>query len=125
MPLDRETGASSDSAHAGDAFFGRMSGPTGSSYVRGLCGDEMEFYLHIEGNVIRDVKYYTEGCGMTVQCGRAVAESVKGREVIDALAISPRQIIDSLEGLPENGRHCAILAVSALYRAVADFLLMP
>ena len=42
---------------------------------------------------------------------------------MEALAISPREIIESQECLPEEGKHCAILAVTTLYRAIADFLL--
>ena len=118
-------GPSADGSIEQDPFFGRMNAPSGSAYVPGLCGDEMEFYLHIQDDVIRDVRYYTEGCETTRSCGQAVARRVKGQSVFDALTISPREIIDSQECLPEEGRHCAILAVSALYRAIADFLLMP
>ena len=106
-------------------YFGRMSGATASSALRGPCGDEMEFYLYIRDGVIEDVRYYTEGCGHTRTCGRAVARRAKGKPVMDALAIAPREIIDSSECFPEAGRHCAILAVSALYRAIADYLLKP
>jgi len=85
----------------------------------------MEFYLVIEDRKITDVKYYTEGCSDTRLCGEAVARRAKGKTLLEALAISPRQIIDSAESLSEGGRHCAILAVSALYRAIADYLLTP
>jgi nitrogen fixation NifU-like protein len=102
-----------------------MNDPTGAAIVRGPCGDEMEFYLYIQGEAIEDVRYYTEGCDDTRACGRAVAARVKGRSVMDALAVSPREIIDSLTHLPPEGRHCAILGVSTLYRAIADFLLKP
>ena len=106
-----------------DGFFGRMNDPSGSAFVRGLCGDEMEFYLVIEDKTITEVKYYTEGCSTTGLCGLAVAKRVKGRSISDALGISPREIIDCETSLPEEGRHCAILAVSALYYAIADYLL--
>ena len=108
-----------------DPFLGRMNDPTGSAYVRGLCGDEMEFYLYIRDNVIVEVKYYTEGCENTKQCGRAVAERAQGRTLLDALAINPKEIIDSDPSLVEAERHCAILAVTTLYRAIADYMLMP
>ena len=108
-----------------DSWFGRMNDPSGSASLRGLCGDEMEFHLYIEDGVIREVKYYTEGCNDTRLCGQAVARRAKGKTLMDALAICPREIIDSAEGLPENGRHCAILAVSTLYRAIADFWFRP
>ena len=106
-------------------YFGRMNDPTGSSFLKGPCGDGMAFYLYIRDGVLEDVKYYTEGCEDTRACALAVAKRAKGKSVIDALAINPREIIDSLENLPKQGRHCAILAVSTLYRAIADYLLKP
>ena len=108
-----------------DPFWGRMTDPTGCALVVGLCGDEMEFYLDIRNCVIQGVKYYTTGCPDTQACGRAVAERAEGGSVTEALAISPGEVIDALDGLPERSRHCAILAVSALHRAVADYLLKP
>lgn len=84
----------------------------------------MEFHLVIEGGVITQVRYYTEGCETTRLCGQAVARRAEGKAILDALAISPREIIDSATSLPEDHRHCAILAVSTLYRAIADFLLI-
>jgi nitrogen fixation NifU-like protein len=102
-----------------------MNDPSASASLRGLCGDEIEFYLDIEDGTIRDVKYYTEGCEKTHVCGEAVARRAKGKTLLDALAINPREVIDSERSLPQDGRHCAILAVSTLYRAIADYLLAP
>ena len=108
-----------------DKFFGRMTDPTGGAFVRGLCGDTMEFYLVIEDNIITEGKFYTDGCSATKDCGRAVAKRVVGRNIFDALAVNPKEIIDTETDLPEENRHCAILAVSAMYRAVADYILKP
>jgi nitrogen fixation NifU-like protein len=108
-----------------DKYFGRMNDPTGSALVRGLCGDEMEFYLDIFGDIVREARYYSDGCEHTRLCGSAAARLAQGRSVMDVLGISPRQVIESIEGLSDEGRHCAILAVSALYRAIADYLLQP
>lgn len=108
-----------------DQYYGRMNDPIGSGSIKGPCGDSMEFYLTIKKDVITDVKYYTEGCGNTRACGYAVARRLKGKPVVDALSISPGEIIKSGECLPEEGRHCAILAVSTMYRAIADYLLQP
>jgi len=85
----------------------------------------MEFHLAIGDDRIEDVRYYTEGCGNTRSCGRAVARRAKGRNVTDALSISAGEIIRSGECEPEAGRHCAILAVTTFYRAIADYLLKP
>lgn len=106
-----------------DPFFGHMKEPTASAGIRGPCGDAMEFYLRIRDEVIEDVRYQTDGCGNTRSCGYAVAYLVRGRGVTDALSISAGELIRSGACEPEAGRHCAILAVSTFYRAVADYLL--
>lgn len=120
-----ETGAESGLSPGMGPFFGRMSDPTGSAILKGPCGEEMEFYLYICQGRIVEAKYYTNGCHDTRQCGRAAAQRATGKMVMDALAISAREIIESLPHMSAIGRHCAILAVSALYRAIADFLLKP
>ncbi len=104
-------------------FFGRMNDPTGSSYLKGPCGDSMEFYLVIEDEKITDVKYYTEGCGATRACSAMVAYMAYGKTVNEALTISAGEVIMRLKGLPNDHLHCSILAVSTLYRAIADYLL--
>ena len=85
----------------------------------------MEFYLFIRGDRIEDVRYYTQGCGNTRSCGRAVARRARGKTVTEGLSISAGEIIRSGECEPEAGRHCAILAVTTFYRAIADYLLAP
>ncbi|MFO7534105.1 MAG: iron-sulfur cluster assembly scaffold protein [Kiritimatiellia bacterium] len=102
-----------------------MNDPTSSASIKGLCGDSMEFYLVICKDQIEDVRYYTDGCDNTRSCGRAVARRAKGRNVTDALSISAGEIIRSGECETDTGRHCAILAVTTFYRAIADYLLAP
>ena len=106
-------------------LFGRLNDPTASASVKGLCGDAMEFSLVIRDDRIEDIRFYTEGCDNTRSCGRAVARRAKGRSVTDALSISAGEIIRSGECEPKAGRHCAILSVITLYRAIADYLLHP
>lgn len=102
-----------------------MNDPTASASIKGLCGDTMEFYVVIRNDRIEDVRYYTDGCGNTRSCGHAVARRAKDSTIIDALSISAGEIIRSNECEPKEGRHCAILAVTTFYRAVADYLLTP
>ena len=104
-------------------YMGRMNDPTSSACLKGPCGDEMEFYLVINDKIIEDIKFYATGCVATIVCGSVTAELASGKPIYEALAISPKEVMDSLNGLPEDHCHCSILAVSALYRAVADYLL--
>jgi nitrogen fixation NifU-like protein len=104
-------------------YFGRMNDPTSSAYLKGPCGDAMEFYLVIEQNKITEITYYSDGCQATMACAAMVAKLADGKSVQEALFISAGEIIEKLKGLPEDHLHCSILAVSTLYRAIADYLL--
>ncbi|MBU4487406.1 MAG: iron-sulfur cluster assembly scaffold protein [Candidatus Delongbacteria bacterium] len=107
-----------------DAFFGQIINPTSVSRIEGPCGDNMEFYLVIKDDIIVDVKYFTEtGCCNTKISGRAVAQRVLGKNIIEALSVNPYQIISEEKGLSPQGQHCAILAVSTFYQAVVLYLL--
>jgi len=107
--------------------FGRMNDPTASAYVKGACGDEMEFYLVVEEDVLKEVLFFTSnGCDDTKKAGEAAASMAEGKNVMDALEISPQRVYDSIKGeVPEEGRHCSILATITLYKAMADYLLKP
>ena len=104
-------------------YFGRMTDPTSAAYLKGPCGDELEMYLIIEDRIIKEITFYTEGCIPTRVCGSMVARLARGKSVDAALGISARDVIKQLKDLPPGHAHCSILAVSTLYRAIADYLL--
>ena len=104
-------------------LFGRMNDADSSAVLKGACGDEMEFYLIIEDNRIIDIKYYCEGCDATKSCAETAALLVKGKTIEEALFISAGEVKKNIKNLPEGHLHCAILSVSTLYRAIADYLL--
>jgi nitrogen fixation protein NifU and related proteins len=104
-------------------FFGRMNDPTASAYLKGPCGDSMEFYLVVEDDRITDIKYYIDGCRESRACAAMVARLAFGRTISEALNISAGGVIEQLKGLPVDHLHCSILSVSTLYRSIADYLL--
>jgi nitrogen fixation NifU-like protein len=102
---------------------GSMNDPAAAARVQGLCGDTMEMYLCVADGIIKEASFATDGCGATCACGSLSTELAKGKKILDALGISPKQIIDGLGDLPEDHRHCAILALVTLHRAIADYML--
>jgi nitrogen fixation NifU-like protein len=101
---------------------GVMSEPNGFAHVRGICGDEMEFYVSINGDIIEDVRFYTDGCGHTRICGEAAARLVTGKGIEEALALSPALIMRVIANLPADHLHCTILATITFLKAMADYL---
>lgn len=106
-----------------EKYFGRMNEPVSSSYLKGPCGDAMEFYLVVEHGKITKIKYYADGCQATRACASMVAKLAEGKLIKEALSISAGEVVVRLKGLPEDHLHCSILSVSTLYRAIAEYLL--
>lgn len=106
-------------------YFGRMNDSSGSAYIKGICGDQMEFYIVVENNKIADIRFHTDGCVYTTACGAMTCAIVTGKSLQEALGVSAGQVIAELKVLPKSHLHCAILAVSTLYKAIADYLLKP
>ena len=85
------------------------------------CGDIMRMYLKIENGVIVDVKFKTFGCGAAIATSSMATELVKGKTIDEALALTNKEIIDELGGLPPVKVHCSVLADKAIKNAIYDY----
>lgn len=100
---------------------GRLTHPDGYGRRTGDCGDTVEIYLSVDEQMIEDIAYQVDGCINTNACANTVIHMAQGINVDEAWAITPERVIDYLQTLPEGHRHCAELAVGALYQALADY----
>jgi len=102
---------------------GEIKDPSGIGHVGNpVCGDIMELYIKVEGDVIVDAKFKTFGCGAAIATSSMVTELVKGKTVKEALSISNRAVAEALGGLPPVKMHCSVLAEDALKSAIEDYL---
>ncbi len=85
------------------------------------CGDIMKMYLKVRDNVIEDVKFETFGCGSAIAASSMATEMVKGKTIEDALAVTNKQVVDALGGLPAHKLHCSVLAEESIKAAVKDY----
>ena len=98
----------------------RFEKPDGYGKKTGDCGDTVEFFLNLAGETISNLSYDINGCMNTNACCNAIITLVEGKTVENAWEISPEQVANILETLPEDHFHCAELAVGTLYLALAD-----
>jgi nitrogen fixation NifU-like protein len=82
----------------------------------------MEIWLKFKHRVLVDVTFLTDGCGTSIACGSMATELAKGKTIAEALAISPKVILENLGGLPDESAHCADLASSTLKKAVMEHI---
>ena len=95
-----------------------IDSPDGFARITGPCGDTMEIYLKINGDMIEDASFDTDGCNPSVAAGGMMAEMARGTTLSSASAYSQQDVLDALGGLPEENRHCALLAVNTLKEAI-------
>ena len=85
------------------------------------CGDIMKIYLKIRDDVIEDVKFETFGCGSAIASSSMATEMIKGKTIEQALAVTNRDVVEALGGLPAHKLHCSVLAEEAIKSAVKDY----
>ena len=116
---------------------GRMDDADLQGIVQGWCGDTMEIYLRLrddgstrsprsagEGEqalIIEEATFVTDGCGATLACGSMLTQMVTGASMKRADSILPKDLINALDGLPEESMHCAGLAISTLQNAIFNW----
>ncbi len=98
----------------------RIDHPCGRGKKTGQCGDTVEFFVSLDGGQLQQVCYECEGCVNTHACCNTVAEMVEGKNEKQAWEVTPEDISEFLETLPNDHFHCAELALGAFYLALKD-----
>jgi nitrogen fixation NifU-like protein len=101
---------------------GSMDDADAYASVLGPCGDNMEMWLKASHGIVKDVTFWTDGCGATIACGSLATEMAKGKTLGEALAISAEVITRRLGGLPDDHIHCAGLASLTLKKVVIQHI---
>ena len=101
---------------------GEIENPDGVGQVgNAKCGDIMKMYLKINDNVIEDAKFETFGCGSAIASSSMATELIKGKTIDEALAVTNKQVVDALGGLPAYKLHCSVLAEESIKSAVKNY----
>ena len=103
---------------------GGIEGADGFARITGPCGDTMEIWLKVNGNMITGINFMTDGCGTSIAAGSMVTELAMRKSVGEAQKINQQDVLDALGGLPQESEHCALLAANTLKVAIRDCLAM-
>jgi nitrogen fixation NifU-like protein len=103
-------------------YVGVMPHSNGYGRVTGTCGDTMEIFLRFEKGRVKEAMFQTDGCGSSSICGSFAAELAHGRKPDELKEITGEMILEVLDGLPDEDRHCAFLAAEALQEAIEAYI---
>jgi len=101
---------------------GKIEDPDCCVSITGVCGDTIEMSLSIDKGRISDIKFMTDGCGATISCASFVTRTAKGKSIEEALLITQDDVDRYFEGLPDEHKHCAKLAVMTLTAALEQYV---
>jgi NifU-like protein len=94
------------------------------------CGDAMKFTFRVNRHpndptkdVIAEAKYLTFGCTSAIASSEALCDIIERGNYtpITALKIHNKDIVDYLDGLPEQKIHCSVMGAEALESAVFNW----
>ena len=83
-----------------------------------VCGDRIRLSLRVRGGRIEAVQFLAYGCPPTIVCGSAITEMIQGVTVTEAMALTRKDLIGVIGGLPSRKQHAAALAVETLLMAL-------
>lgn len=101
---------------------GHLEGANAYGTLIAHDGSAMEVWLKIDGDIISNASFWTEGCGTTIACGSMTTQTAAGKTIAEAFQIEPEDIDAALGGVPGEGCTCARLVIDTLRTAIRDYL---
>ena len=85
-----------------------------------LCGDQITVYLHVEGNVIRDISFLGQGCAISKASASMMTASLKGKTLGEAQSLFEK-FHAMVTGDPGRSPHLDALGTLAVFSGVSEF----
>jgi len=87
-----------------------------------LCGDNIEIYLKIENEMIKNVSFQGKGCALSIATISLLSEEIKNKKLKEIKKMNLEDI-NKLLGIDVNpGRiKCVLLPLTTIKKAIAEY----
>lgn len=101
--------------------FGRLDGtPHHAAGDNPICGDTLEVYLALDGEVIQDVRFEGKGCAISTASASLMTQAIKGKAVPEVRELFTR-FHDAVTSPPDQELDVAELGKLAVLTGVREF----
>ncbi len=85
------------------------------------CGDRMTIMLHIDKDVVNDMKFECTGCALSIACASMLTELVKNKTLASVETLKESDILNFTGGAISPGRlNCALLGWHTMKKALTQ-----
>jgi len=91
---------------------GEIGGPPPGYFLR--------VFIKVKDNTITDVKYQIKGCPAWIAVASVMTELAIGKDLDDALMLTDEDVLEALDGLPDDKLHYSVLGITGLRKAIQD-----
>ncbi len=101
-------------------FRGVLAGATVTAEdVNPLCGDRIRLALRLEGPMLAEARFTGDSCAICAASADVLLETVQGKSVTDAVAVTTEDLLAILEAdIRPTRMKCVTLPLSALKAAL-------
>ena len=101
-------------------FRGALAGATVTAEdVNPLCGDRIRLALRLEGPMLAEARFTGDSCAICAASADVLLETVQGKSVADAVAVTTEDLLTILEAdIRPTRMKCVTLPLSALKAAL-------
>ena len=85
------------------------------------CGDQMKLWIKVESGRIADIKFKSFGCPGAIATSSMATRLALDKTLEEAAQLSDDDVIRELGGIPEEKKHCSLLGINALQKAINDY----
>lgn len=87
-----------------------------------VCGDVVKLWVKLspDKKTVTDIKFKAFGCGACIASTSAMTGMVKGKTISEATKMSRDDIVNFLDGLPEQKIKCSNFSIEVLHKALTE-----
>ncbi|MFK7780170.1 MAG: iron-sulfur cluster assembly scaffold protein [Candidatus Gracilibacteria bacterium] len=88
-----------------------------------VCGDDLNIFLKIENNIIKNWSFTGDTSIITTACGSVFGESIIGKSLEEVLALDYKYLVKLIEiEVTERRKKASVLALLATRNAIHKYL---